>query len=194
MPDGKLSVVTSFKWAGRLVLLVGALALLRGTRFFTVWPQVYFMTGSSMEPAVRAHEYFLTSSPVGRLARGMLVIFRYEDEDGVFHVLRRVAALPGDTIRMQEGHAIVNGRDDGVQFRILKPDAHRSPLARGGELLTWGPVVMPRDSVFLLADTRDMIGWPDSRFLGPLPVSDVEAAAGRIVWPLTWRRLFRRAR
>ena len=146
------------------------------------------MTGSSMEPAVRAHEYFLTSSPVGRLARRMLVIFRYEDEDGVFHVLRRVAALPGDTIRMQDGHAIVNGRDDGVPFRILKPDAHRSSLARGGELLTWGPVVVPRDSVFLLADTRDMIGWPDSRFLGPVPVAALEAAAGRIVWPRTLKR------
>jgi hypothetical protein len=25
------------------------------------------------------------------------------------------------------------------------------------------------DSLFLLSDTRDMIGWPDSRFLGPVP-------------------------
>ena len=183
MRDSKLRVVASLKWAVRVLLLLAAAALLVGTRFFTVWPQVYFMTGSSMEPAVRAHEYFLTSAPVGRLARGMLVIFHYEDEDGVFHVLRRVAALPGDTIRMRDGQAIVNGRDDGHAFRVLKPDAHRSPLARGGELLTWGPVVVPRDSVFLLADTRDMIGWPDSRFLGPVPVSAVEAAAGRIVWP-----------
>jgi signal peptidase I len=167
----------------RAVLLLCAVALLWGTRFFTRWPQVYYMTGSSMEPAVRAHEYFLTSSPVGRLKRGMLVIFRYEDEDGVFHVLRRLAALPGDTILMREGHAIVGGRDDGVQFRILSPAAHRSPLARGGDLLAWGPVVVPRDSVFLLSDTRDMIGWPDSRFLGAIPIDLIEARATRIVWP-----------
>ena len=188
MPDGKLPVVTSFQWTVRILLLVSALALVWGTRFFTRWPQVYFMTGGSMEPTVRAHEYFLTTSPVGRLARGMLVIFRYEDEDGVFHVLRRLAALPGDTILMREGHAIVNGRDDGVRFRILSPAAHRSPLARGGDLLTWGPVVVPRDSVFLLSDTRDMIGWPDSRFLGPIPVSGIEAEAGRIVWPRVLRK------
>jgi signal peptidase I len=149
---------------------------------------VYFMTGSSMEPAVRAHEYFLTSSPAGKLRRGMLVIFRYEDEDGIFHVLRRLAALPGDTILMRDGHAVVNGRDDGVSFRILEPRAHHSPMARGGELFTWGAVVVPRDSVFLLADTRDMIGWPDSRFLGPIPVPAIEAEAGRIVWPRILRR------
>jgi signal peptidase I len=177
-----------------VVLLACAAALLWGTRFFTEWPQVYFMTGSSMEPAVRAREYFLTASPVGRLTRGMLVIFRYEDEDGVFHVLRRVAALPGDTILMRGGHTLVNGRDDGVPFRIVAPEAHRSPMARGGDLLAWGPLVVPQDSVFLLADTRDMIGWPDSRFLGPVPVAALEAEAGRIVWSPRLRRLFKRAR
>jgi signal peptidase I len=188
LPDRRSAVVTRLQWTGRAVLLVGVLALLWGTRVFTRWPQVYFMTGASMEPAVRAHEYFLTTAPLGRLGRGMLVIFRYEDEDGVFHVLRRLAALPGDTVLMRDGHAIVNGRDDGRAFRILAPAAHRSPLARQGELFTWGPVVVPPDSVFLLADTRDMLGWPDSRFLGPVPIAALEARATRIVWPRILRK------
>ena len=33
------------------------------------------------------------------------------------------------------------------------------------------------------ADTRDMIGWPDSRFLGPVPAAAIEARATRIIWP-----------
>ncbi len=186
--DAKLRVVASLKWAVRVLLLAAAALVLIGTRFFSEWPQVYYMTGGSMEPAVRAHEYFFTRAPAGRLTRGMLVIFRYEDEDGVFHVLRRLVALPGDTIAMRDGHAIVNGRDDGVRFRVLAPATHRSPLARSGELFTWGPVTVPRDSVFLLADTRDMMGWPDSRFLGPVPVTAVEARATRIVWPRILRK------
>ncbi len=189
MPDGKSAVVARLKWAVRVILLLAAALLLIGTRFFTEWPQVYYMTGSSMEPAVRAHEYFFTRSPVERLDRGMLVIFRYEDSDGVFHVLRRLVALPGDTVAMHEGRAIVNGKDDGVRFRIIKPDAHRSPLAKAGELFTWGPVVVPRDSVYLLADTRDMIGWPDSRFLGAIPVASVEARATRIAWPRFFKKV-----
>ncbi len=176
-------MVTRLKWAVRVLLLVGAAGLLWGTRFFARWPQIYFMTGGSMEPAVRAREYFLATSPVERLRRGMLVVFRYEDEDGVFHVLRRLAGLPGDTVAMRDGRAVVNGRDAGWPYRILVPGVRRTEYARGGDLLSWGPVVVPRDSVFLLSDTRDMMGWPDSRFLGPVPVTHLEAAATRIVWP-----------
>ena len=167
----------------RAALVVAALLLLVWTRAFTRWPQVWYMTGPSMEPAVRAHEYFVATSPPGGLRRGELVLFRYEDEDGVFHVLRRVAGLPGDTVAMQDGIALVNGLVRRWPFRIVGPAAWRSPLARVRNLYTWGPLVVPRDSVYLLADTRDVFGWPDSRFLGPVPLSAIEAEAGRIVWP-----------
>lgn len=167
----------------RAVLVAAALALLVWTRGCTRWPQIYYMTGASMEPAVRSHEYFLTTSPPGPLRRGMLVLFRYEDEDGVFHVLRRVAGLPGDTVAMRDGIAVVNGRPQPWPYRIVEPNAWRSALARDSNLYAWGPVVVPEDSLFLLADTRDVIGWPDSRFLGPVPAGAVVAEAGRIVWP-----------
>ena len=176
----------------RAALVALALWLIVWTRVFTRWPQLYFMTGPSMEPTVRAHEYFTVTSPVDRPRAGMLVIFRYEDEDGVFHVLRRVAALAGDTIAMRDGAAVLNGRVQTWPFRIVVARAWRSPLARVPSLYTWGPIVVPRDSVWLLADTRDIIGWPDSRFLGPVPLSALEGEAGRIVWPP--RRLARNLR
>jgi signal peptidase I len=182
------------RWAVRVALLLAVLALLWWTQAFTAWPQVFFMTGASMEPTVRAREYFLTTGPVDRPRLGMLVIFRYEDEDGVFHVLRRVAGLPGDTVRLRRGRAFVNHRAMPWPFRILTPRAWRSAYVRGGNLFTWGPVVVPRDSVVLLADTRDMIGWPDSRFLGPVPFSALEAEARRIVWSPSLRRLLTRLR
>ncbi len=171
------------RWAVRVVLLLAVLGLLWWTEAFTSWPQVYFMTGGSMEPTVGAHEFFLATGPVKRLHRGMLVLFRYEDEDGVFHVLRRVAGLPGDTVSLSAGRAIVDGRAMPWPFRLAVPAAWRSPYVRGGNLYTWGPAVVPRDSVLLLADTRDMMGWPDSRFIGPVWVGDVEARARRIIWP-----------
>lgn len=192
--DAELRVAVRLRWAVRVVLLLAVLALLWWTEAFTSWPQVYFMTGASMEPTVRAREFFVATGPVKTLRRGMLVIFRYEDEDGVFHVLRRVAGLPGDTVSLQRGRAIVDGRDMVWPFRVIKPSAWRSAYVRGGNLLTWGPQVVPRDSVVLLADTRDMIGWPDSRFLGPIPVSALEAQARRIVWSSSYRRLLRRLR
>lgn len=158
-------------------LLVGAFAWT--TRLATRWPSIYFMTGASMEPTVAMEEYFLAWSPPGKLSRGDLVIFRYEDEDGVFHVLRRVVAFAGDTVSMRTGAAIVNGTRLPGSFRIIEPAAWRSALARDTNLYDWGPWIVPSDSVVLLADTRDIIGWPDSRFIGYVPKEHIIARATR---------------
>src|SRR5512142_413900 len=106
------------RWWVRVALLLAVLSLVWWTQAFTTWPQVYFMTGASMEPTVRAHEYFVATGPVKNLRRGQLVIFRYEDDDGVFHVLRRVAGIPGDTVSLSDGRAVVNGRVMTWPFRL----------------------------------------------------------------------------
>ncbi|MBI1722273.1 MAG: signal peptidase I [Gemmatimonadetes bacterium] len=176
-------VAAVVRWATLAVVLAGAALVLWMTRFFTAWPETFVGSGPSMEPTVRPGEYFTARSPVGELYRGKLVIFRFVHEDGtVFHVLRRLAALPGDTIAMRDGRAIVNGRATNWPYRVLEPRAHSSPLARTADLNTWGPWIVPRDSVFLLSDTRDIIGWPDSRFLGFIPKSALEAEARRMLW------------
>jgi signal peptidase I len=156
------------------------------TRLGTRWPTIYYMTDPSMEPTVRLGEYFVAWSPPGRMERGDLVLFRYEDQDGVFAVLRRLAGLPGDTVAMREGRVVLNGRAQDWTYRIVQLSARRSPLAREEDLYSWGPWIVPADSVVLLADTRDMLGWPDSRFLGFIPQRDIE---GRATRALTGRRL-----
>ncbi len=166
----------------RLALLAAAVGLAWATRFGTRWPSLYYMTGPSMEPAVRAGEYFWVVSPLGRLERGDLVVFRYEDEDGVFHVLRRLAGLPFDTVRMEDGELVINGQATGWAYRIVAPRARHSPLALVPDLYTWGPWVVPPDSVLLLSDTRDVLGWPDSRFLGPIPRDRVIGHAVASFW------------
>ena len=150
------------------------------TRLGTRWPSVYYMTGPSMEPTVGAGEYFLAWSPP-RLVPGELVLFRFVDEDGEFHVLRRLAGLPGDTLAMVNGVVVRNGREQPWPFTIRQPAARTSALARGSDLLTWGPWIVPPDSVAVLADLRDMMGWPDSRFIGFVARTDVLARATRTV-------------
>lgn len=163
-----------------LVLILGV------TRAGTRWPSVYYMTGPSMEPTVAAREYFLAWHPAGGIARGDLVIFRYEDADGEFDVLRRVAGLPGDTVAMRDGRVHVNGAPQPWPYQVLRPAAFRSEFAIGGHLFTWGPWIVPPDSLLLLADTRDMVGWPDSRFIGFVAREAIVAKATRT---LAGRRL-----
>jgi signal peptidase I len=176
------------------VLLLVLVALLWLTRLFTSWPETYVGSGPSMEPTVRPGEYF-SAWPMpadSALARGMLVIFRFVHEDSVYTVLRRLAGLPGDTVAMREGRAVVNGADMDWPFRILEPRARRSELARVEDLYTWGPIVVPAGSVWLLSDTRDIVGWPDSRFIGPIPRSALIATAGRFLWSSDPRKVLHR--
>jgi signal peptidase I len=157
-------------WVPRAVLgavLIGLLVLTRG---FTAIPSTYYMTGPSMEPSVRQGVWFLARPAHGPLIRGELVLLQHWIDDTLFHVLRRSVGLPGDTVRMADGILTVNGRVAPWPGRVIEPRAERpldGPIA--GTIYNWGPVIVGRDSVFLLSDTRDMIGWPDSRFLGAVP-------------------------
>ncbi len=173
-------------WTVWLGVVLFGLAAAWTTRLGTHWPSVYYMTGPSMEPTVAAGQYFLAWSPAGALSRGDLVLFRFEEADEVFHVLRRLVALPGDTVAMDSGVVLLNGKPQHWPFQILQPAASFSPMAIDGNLYSWGPWIVPRDSAVLLADTRDMLGWPDSRFVGFIALSDIPARATRA---LTGRKL-----
>ncbi|MEX2177360.1 MAG: signal peptidase I [Gemmatimonadaceae bacterium] len=175
--------MTAAVWLIAAVLLA---AVLWTTRFGTRWPSVYFMTGASMEPTIGAERYFLTWSPPGQLARGDLVIFRFMYGTTEYEVLRRVVAFGGDTVSMRAGALFVNGARQPWPFRVLEPRAWRSTYARDSNLYDWGPWVVSSDSIMLLSDTRDILGWPDSRFTGFISTNDVVARATRT---LDFRRL-----
>jgi signal peptidase I len=185
---------TRLRWAVRVLLLVGVVVLLLRLMAIGGWPQAYVVTGPSMGPTVHAGEYFIATGPVKHIRRGMLVIFRYDDDDGVFHVLRRLVGLPGDTVALRDGRAVVNGEAMSWPFRIIAPKAWRSLYVRGENLYTWGPVRVPRDSVLLLSDTRDMLGFPDSRFIGPVAIGSLEAEARWAIWAPGRGLLFRSLR
>ena len=159
-----------WRWipTGLLVAALVALAVL--TRGFTAFPSTYYMTGPSMEPSVGQGAWFL-ARPLGEEpARGDLVLMEHWIDDTLYHVLRRVVGLSGDTLRMVDGVLRVNERAADWPARIIARRAERTldgPVP--GTIYNWGPVAVGSDSVFLLSDTRDMLGWPDSRFLGAVP-------------------------
>ncbi len=133
------------------------------------------MTGESMAPSVGKGDWFLARPLSGLPRRGQLVVMQFRDGDSLFHVLRRAVGVPGDTVAMRDGLLWVNGRAPSWPARILELRAERTldgPIR--GTIYNWGPVLVGRDSVFVLSDTRDMIGWPDSRFFGAIPLDRIE--------------------
>lgn len=132
------------------------------------------MTGESMAPTVGRGAWFL-ARPLGAPPnRGDLVVIEHWIDDTLYHVLRRAVGLGGDTLAMRDGMLSVNGAAAPWPWRVIVPRAERTldgPI--GGTIYNWGPVAVGPESVFVLSDTRDMVGWPDSRFFGPIPAERV---------------------
>jgi signal peptidase I len=165
---------------GLLLVLTGAFYLSTGLRGI---PATYTMEGRSMDPSVGRGDWFLVRPAPMHLARGRLVLMAFRDQGDEHQVLRRLAGIGGDTLLMAGGHLLVNGEEQPWPHRIIEPGAERSlagPVS--GTIYSWGPVVVGPDSVFVLSDVRDMLGWPDSRFLGPIPRSLIEAEYLLTLW------------
>ncbi|MGH7700134.1 MAG: signal peptidase I [Gemmatimonadales bacterium] len=164
-------------------MLATLAALALWTRGCTALPHTYTMTGESMAPTVGRGDWFLARPHDAPPDPGALVIIEHWIDDTLYHVLRRAVGLPGDTLAMRDGRLTVNGLAAPWPMRVVVPAAERTldgPIR--GTIYTWGPVAVGPDSVFVLSDTRDMIGWPDSRFFGPIPIERVVATYAFRLW------------
>jgi len=123
--------------------------------------------------------------------RGELVVFDSVEEPGRT-LVKRLVGLPGDTLAMQHGTLIRDGRPVDEPYAVnVDPDRSESaenrdrmrawqlPHVVGAgarsyrpDLNDWGPLVVPPDSLFFLGDNRD--GSYDGRYWGFVPRGNVE--------------------
>jgi signal peptidase I len=101
--------------------------------------------------------------------QGDIVVFIYPRErDKDF--IKRIVAVEGQTVEVRGTTVLVDGKpfDDG-HARWVKRDH--------GD---FGPYTVPPDHVFVMGDNRDESY--DSRFWGPVPMSDIKGVAMVIYW------------
>jgi signal peptidase I len=85
--------------------------------------------------------------------------------------LKRAVGLPGDTVAIEDGMLVVNGRRQSEPY--ADPDAIDS--------VYFGPARVPADAVFVLGDNRaDSV---DSRAFGAVPHSDLMGRVRVRLWP-----------
>jgi signal peptidase I len=120
--------------------------------------------------------------------RSEIVVFRPEYNQPVIDVVKRVVAVPGDTIEMRDRVVYINGAraDEPYLHPPVAPDQplnrlgmegyqwHLAHLANGTDpntyaptRNTWGPLVVPPESYFMMGDNRDQS--LDSRYVGFIP-------------------------
>jgi signal peptidase I len=127
-------------------------------------------------------------SRLGEPVRGDVVVF-HSPKDGT-RLVKRLVALPGDTVEMRDKVLLVNGREASytpmgvVEEQVndaLRVDALRlrETDGRDGHVVQWlrpqggyegdsfGPLVIPADHYLMLGDNRD--NSADSRWFGLVP-------------------------
>lgn len=129
--------------------------------------------GRSMEPSFHDGDYVIVnrlSYRLGDLERGDVIVFPYPlntEED----FIKRVIALPGDRIAMQDGLVVLNGNQ-------LEED-YLDVTARGD----MAEIIVPPGHAFVMGDNRN--DSSDSRIWGPLDVDEIIGKAVYRYWPIT---------
>jgi signal peptidase I len=93
---------------------------------------------------------------------------RSKGAETITEVVKRVVGLPGETIEGRDGRVYINGEEIDEKY-----------LPIGVESKTFGPVVDPPDSYFVLGDNRQLSN--DSTVFGPVASHEV---VGRIASPV----------
>lgn len=180
--------------AGRFVLewlpiLLGAAIVALLVRAFIF--QAYFIPSGSMIPTLEKNDRVLVnklSYDFHDVNRGDVVVFARpanEDPTGIPDLIKRIIALPGETVQLRNGDVYVDGalvREsylvEQVSTRPLRNDA--IPGCIDGDPIN---CTVPEGYVFVMGDNRT--GSRDSREFGPIPIDSIVGRSFVRVWPLT---------
>jgi signal peptidase I len=124
--------------------------------------------GPSMEPSFYTGEYIFTSKITYRLRSyeyGDVVVFRAPDNPDKEYI-KRVIALPGDTIEVSDGQVLVNNQVQRESYI-----AAQTTLISDGYLRNNEPQTVPEGYLFVMGDNRPRSS--DSREFGPITQESV---------------------
>jgi signal peptidase I len=151
-----------------------AIAVVVCVLLITYVVQAFKVQGTSMSPELRDGERILVNKFVyyfGEIERGDVVVFWYP-EDPELSFIKRVVALPGETVEIRSGEVLINGRVIEEPYVLGSNEDHRDYAAhevRSGHF-------------FVLGDNRK--GSNDSRSWGQVPKRYIYGKAFLRIWPL----------
>lgn len=155
---------------GRWLIGPLATALLLIILVFYVLFTSHVVEGDSMEPTLRDGDRALVTRDYDSATRGDVVVFETVGEGGVTEgLIKRVVAVPGDTISVTAGVATVNGVSEPAGAYIPEPS----------DRIVIAPVKVPTGRIFVMGDNRPVS--LDSRRIGFIPMSSVVGRA-RYLW------------
>jgi signal peptidase I len=165
------AVITTIAWFRDLMLsvLIAVLVILFLYRPVKV-------EGTSMMPSLYDRErlfinQFSYKFGLGKIQRGDTVVFWYPGEPTTSYI-KRVIGLPADTVAVEDGYVIVNGKK--LVENYIPPE-YRDDRS-------YPPILIPPDQYFVLGDHR--VSSNDSRAWGLVPRNYIYGKAVFVFWPL----------
>ncbi len=134
----------------------------------------YEIPTPSMEPTIMVHDRILTEKLTprfGSIEVGDVVVIT-DPTGGPIPFVKRVIALPGQTVDLKDGAVWVDGS------RVTEPYTHGLPSEPISVEL---PITVPPHEVWVMGDNRT--NSSDSRFFGPVPMASIRAVAVCVYWP-----------
>lgn len=166
----------TFIWeTGKIVVL--ALLIVLPIRYFVFQP--FLVVGQSMEPNFSQGDYLIVDEISYRFRepkRGEVIVFKYPNNPSQ-RFIKRVIALPGETIEIREGEIII---EKGNQKFSLDESDYLSEFMK---IPINFKTSLAEDEYFVLGDNRSSSF--DSRRWGPLKR---EYIIGRVIfrlWPFS---------
>jgi signal peptidase I len=174
--------------------------------------QPFRIPSVSMEPSVLRGDYVMADKRYNcpsckhAIARGDVTVF-VDPNDRTLLFIKRIVALPGDSVQLDGTTLKINGRplSDAGNGPIMGDVTETSADGREWRV-HWDParpnnnaidLIVPAGQVYVLGDNRS--NSLDSRALGPVPMQDVVGRARQIWFSIgadgvRWRRLGLRVR
>lgn len=156
------------------VVLAAAIFML--TYLFLVQP--HEVKGNSMYPNFHDGERLLTDKVSYRFnppRRGDIIVFQ-APPDRAKDFIKRIIALPGETVSIKEGLVFVNGR--ALDEFYLSENANTEP---GTSLPDTKEYTLGSDEYVVMGDNRGHSS--DSRSWGPIKRNEIVGKAWFIYWP-----------
>ena len=161
-----------------VISIAVAVALAMFIRTFVV--ELYLVDGPSMMPTLEHQQRLVVNKFIYRMRapeRGEILIFQYP-RDKSRDFIKRVIAVPGDTIEIRDHNVYVNGELQNEDYILAK------------SRMDYPKTTIPEGHVFVMGDNRN--NSEDSRFpdVGFVPYGLLKGKAMLVFWPLSaWKTL-----
>ncbi len=140
--------------------------------------QFHKVSGLSMFPTMHGNDYLITekiSYKLGDPKKGQIVVLKNpRDESQDF--IKRIIAVPGDTIRVEKNRIFING--GLLKETYLPPE---TPTPNGAFLTEGNTIKAGPNQYFVFGDNRNHSS--DSREWGPITKKEIVGRAFFRYWP-----------